>query len=210
MIDSTMHTSTSLILDSIAKQGYAIIEDFLNPKEIQLLIKQAKDLQSSEQMHKASTGRNKGLKKNLNIRGDFIYWIESHHATEGESIYLQSMYEIQKALNQTFFLGLFELESHFAIYPSGSFYQKHLDQFIGKEERKVSSILYLNNEWKDEDGGHLRLFLDKESNTNFIDIRPLAGRLVIFLSSEFLHEVLPAKRERISLTGWFRTRSVNI
>ena len=32
------------------------------------------------------------------------------------------------------------------------------------------------------------------------------GRLVAFLSDRFEHEVLPATRERMSFTGWFRRR----
>jgi len=29
---------------------------------------------------------------------------------------------------------------------------------------------------------------------------------VIFLSARFAHEVLPAKRERLSIAGWFKSR----
>jgi SM-20-related protein len=35
-----------------------------------------------------------------------------------------------------------------------------------------------------------------------VDILPLAGRLVCFRSDQIEHEVLPATRERLSLTGW--------
>jgi SM-20-related protein len=69
--------------------------------------------------------------------------------------------------------------------------------------------LYLNNNWHSDDGGQLRMFLDKKDETKFIDITPQSGTLVVFLSSDFLHEVLLAKRERMSVTGWFRTRSLN-
>jgi len=33
---------------------------------------------------------------------------------------------------------------------------------------------------------------------------------VCFLSERFEHEVLPAKRERVALTGWFRRRGIPI
>jgi SM-20-related protein len=39
------------------------------------------------------------------------------------------------------------------------------------------------------------------------DVLPVAGTLVCFLSDRFEHEVLPATRERLSLTGWFRRRA---
>jgi len=67
----------------------------------------------------------------------------------------------------------------------------------------------LNHEWQDEDGGKLRLYLNETDEFNqekSIDVSPLAGRAVVFLSDTFYHEVLPATKERLSLTGWFFTR----
>jgi SM-20-related protein len=37
-------------------------------------------------------------------------------------------------------------------------------------------------------------------------VLPQGGRLVAFQSDRFEHEVLPARRERMSFTGWFRRR----
>ena len=39
-----------------------------------------------------------------------------------------------------------------------------------------------------------------------LDVPPLAGNLVVFLSGEFPHEVLVTQADRLSLTGWFRRR----
>jgi SM-20-related protein len=207
MSSPNLQNSISTIIEHIAQQGYAVIEHFISPEETLSMANQAKALQSTGEMHKATTGVAKVEKSTL--RGDFIHWIEADQASSAEIVYLNAMTELQQAINQTFFLGLFELESHFAIYPPGAGYQKHLDQFIGKEERKISCILYLNNNWHSDDGGQLRMFLDKKDETKSIDIIPQAGTLVVFLSSDFLHEVLLAKRERMSVTGWFRTRSLN-
>jgi len=207
MSSPALQNSISSIIENIAKQGYAVIEQFINPQEIASLAAQAKILYSAGEMHKAKTGMSK--LENSTLRGDFIHWIEASAASEAEMIYLDTMAELQQSINQAFFLGLFELESHFAIYPPGAGYQKHLDQFVGKVERKISSILYLNDDWKDQDGGQLRMYLDKNDTTRFIDVNPQAGTMVVFLSSDFLHEVLPAKRERISITGWFRSRSLS-
>lgn len=207
MSSPTPQNAISSIIENIAKQGYAVVEHFLSPHEIKALVAQAQALQSTGEMHKATTGIAK--KENTDIRGDFIHWIEEDRASAAEATYLQAMADLQQAINQAFFLGLFELESHFAIYPPGAGYQKHLDQFIGKEERKVSCILYLNENWNTDDGGALRMYLDKKDEVNFMDITPDGGTLVVFLSGDFLHEVLPAKRERMSVTGWFRTRSLN-
>lgn len=207
MTSPTLQHSISTITDNISKQGYAVIEQFLNPQEIACLATHAKFLQNAGEMHKATTGITKV--ENSTLRGDLIYWMEASNANAAEMVYLNAMTALQQAINQAFFLSLFEFESHFAIYPPGAGYQKHLDQFIGKSERKISSILYLNDDWKREDGGQLRMYLAKNDTTRFIDITPQAGTMVVFLSSDFLHEVLPAKRERMSITGWFRTRSLN-
>ena len=54
-----------------------------------------------------------------------------------------------------------------------------------------------------EHGGALRLYLADQTE---LDVLPSAGTLVLFISAELPHEVLPATRERLSLTGWFRRR----
>ena len=207
MSSLSLQNNISQIVDSIATQGYAITKHFLSAEAIKLLSAKAKSLQQAGEMQKATTGLAK-IEAPL-IRGDFIHWIEKDQASDAEVIYLNAMATLQQAINQAFFLGLFELESHFAIYPPGAGYQKHLDQLIGKQERKISCILYLNEGWTASDGGELRMYLDKNDEAKFIDVSPEAGTLVVFLSGDFLHEVLPAKRERMSVTGWFRTRSLN-
>ncbi len=138
------------------------------------------------------------------MRGDSIFWIDESHATPAQRCYLEAMKNLQLAFNQALFLGLFELESHFALYPVGTGYHKHLDQFQGDQSRQVSSVLYLNEGWQVEDGGELRLYLDDKGE--YVDITPQGGKLVLFLSGQFFHEVLPARRERMSIAGWFRQR----
>ena len=108
-------------------------------------------------------------------------------------------------LNRTLQLGLFEFESHFARYAAGTFYARHIDQFRGDSHRKLSCVLYLNENWQLEDGGELRFYLNGDG-AEFEDVLPQGGRLVVFLSGQFAHEVLPAKRERMSIAGWFKTR----
>jgi SM-20-related protein len=70
----------------------------------------------------------------------------------------------------------------------------------------VSVILYLNEGWSPEEGGALRLYLGEDGDGPARDIPPVFGRMVVFWSERFFHEVLPAGRERMSLTGWLRTR----
>ena len=198
----------SEIVQEISQTGYAIIDDFIDADLVKSLAQHAQSLKQTGTMKKATTGLNRDTHQEF--RGDFIYWIEATDASPEEHSYLTFMDELKDAINQAFFLGLFELESHFAVYPAGAGYKKHLDQFVGTEDRKITCILYLNEDWQESDGGQLRMYLSPTETKQFIDISPQGGRLVVFVSSDFLHEVLPAKRERISITGWLRTRSDKI
>ncbi|WP_255856521.1 2OG-Fe(II) oxygenase [Marinobacterium rhizophilum] len=38
-------------------------------------------------------------------------------------------------------------------------------------------------------------------------VEPCYGTLVVFLSDRFPHEVLPARRQRLSLAGWYRVNN---
>jgi SM-20-related protein len=84
------------------------------------------------------------------------------------------------------------------IYPAGTYYKKHLDQFKKDDHRKLSVICYLNKDWREEEGGQLRIYLEEGTQ----EVLPVAGRLVCFRSDLLEHEVLPSTRSRLSLTGW--------
>ena len=101
-------------------------------------------------------------------------------------------------------LGLFSFEGHYAIYPPGGGYARHKDRFRDDDARVLSCVAYLNDEWRACDGGALRIHRDAAPP---LDVLPRGGTLVAFLSERFDHEVLPAARERCSVTGWFRRRA---
>jgi SM-20-related protein len=115
---------------------------------------------------------------------------------------LQQFEQLRRTLNQELLLGLFEFECHLSMYQPGARYARHLDQFRDDDRRRVSCVLYLNENWCTADGGELRIYADG----TYRDVLPQGGTLVIFLSQQFEHEVLPAHRERYSLTGWFKLR----
>jgi SM-20-related protein len=193
------------IADEVAAQGYAVTPDFLSITEVAELASDLRTLQQSGEMRGAGVGKDAEVTNN--VRGDFIHWLEESSASPAQQVYLQRLEELRLALNQTLYLGLFEFEGHFASYPPGAFYRKHLDQFQHDSQRALSCILYLNDSWLEEDGGQLRMYLDENDDTVYRDIQPRGGTLVTFLSARYWHEVLPARRERLSITGWFRTRS---
>jgi SM-20-related protein len=206
-ITQTPSETEETVLEAIGTQGFAVVDDFLPDATVQALHQQAKSLQCDGSLHQAGVGKGADKLVLNKLRGDSIYWLDNDTDSAAQSNYLARMEQLRAGFNQHFFMGLFEFETHFAIYPPGGVYHKHLDQFKGQHERQISAILYLNQDWQKDDGGKLRLYLNGTTDDTHMDIMPVGGRLVLFLSAKFLHEVLPAKRERISLTGWFRTRS---
>ena len=194
------------IIDDLSENGYAVCEDFLPATTIKALADNAQDYYLNNKMSAAKTGKN-ALAHNADVRADCIYWLSEDDLNPDTKAYFAQMHALKQALNIQLLMNVHEFETHFAVYPVNGFYQKHLDQFnagVGLQSRQLSSILYLNADWKASNGGALRLYLNADSS---IDVLPNAGRLVVFLSNTFWHEVLPANRERLSLTGWFKTRS---
>ena len=104
--------------------------------------------------------------------------------------------------------------------PGGSVYPLHIDNPQGlsvDDTRKLTCILYLNPDYKDKDGGELRIFLRGEEGLQTIDIAPSGGRLLLFWSDEIPHEVLPTAPDahvedehldRYALTIWIPTENI--
>lgn len=202
-----MPMNSSAIVDLLAEQGYAVVPDFIGTAEAEALARVARQLREGGLMRRAGVGKGVGNAVNDSLRGDFIHWLDhSAPGSEQQAAYFEALESLRQAVNQGLYLGLFDFEGHFAIYPAGGFYRKHIDRFRNDSRRTLTAILYLNQDWQEADGGKLRLYLEESGEGDFLDIEPRAGTLVTFLSSRFWHEVLPATTERISITGWFRTR----
>lgn len=137
------------------------------------------------------------------IRGDSICWL-TEPLLPAETALMGAFERLRLALNRQAFLGLFDLEIHYARYQAGAAYARHVDQPQGRDQRRVSVVLYLNSEWDAAQGGSLRVY---DGARAVRDIDPVGGRLVCFLSAGLEHEVLPSLRPRWSLTGWFRIRA---
>jgi SM-20-related protein len=190
-----------LILDDLVEHGFAIVPQFLDKANVNILAAAMQERRAL--FHPAGVGRKAGHAVVEQIRGDDICWIEPSDPIAANV--LNQLNELKQSLNAALYLGLDELECHFAAYPKGSFYARHLDQHRGEDSRVVTIVLYLNPEWGEQDGGELRLYLDE---TRHLDVLPEGGTLAIFLSNRFEHEVLIGQRERLSLTGWFRRRAM--
>jgi len=186
------------LADGLAEAGYAIVDDFLSPHEVQGIQLLDGFKNGLLQFKKAGIGKSQEKQINESIRGDYIQWIKPESAEPAMQVYLSKLKELIAFVNQNLYLSLKDFEVHQTIYPVGTFYKRHLDQFKKEDHRKLSVICYLNSDWRESDGGQLRIYLENETK----DVLPLAGRLVCFRSDLLEHEVLPATRERLSITGW--------
>lgn len=196
-----MATDYTLIADVLAEQGYLIIKDFLPEELVRQLYDHVTALPETT-FQTAKIGRQQSSQQLDTVRNDRTVWLSDTHPVE--QAYLEAMAELQMQLNRQLFLGLRDFEAHFAHYPPGHFYQRHVDAFRGQSNRKVSSVFYLNPNWSAEDGGELVIY-DEDGQRRLHTVTPQMGSLVLFLSESSPHVVLPAQRDRYSIAGWFRT-----
>lgn len=199
-MSSTEHISPLDPVELIYSHGLAIVPGFIPADVCQALREDITHLLDAGEFKRAGVGRGQGLQTQDEIRRDRIHWLDG--STPAQQAYLAQMEEYRIALNSRCYLGLLDYEAHFAHYNPGEFYRKHLDAFRGRSNRRVTTVVYLNEGWQREWGGELEIFTEQDES--LLKVEPLAGTLVSFLSDEFPHQVLPASHPRLSIAGWFR------
>lgn len=197
------------LADALVRDGYQIFNQTFPPSLVNGLWQELQSLPENE-LRIAGVGRQDDFQVNRQIRRDKIRWLEG--GTEMQQAFLAWMELVRLGLNRRLFMGLFDYECHYASYAPGAFYKKHLDAFKNplnpaQPNRVLSTVLYLNPEWRIGDGGELLLY-DEDDAQLLETVAPEYGKLVIFLSDRFPHEVLVAHRERQSIAGWFRTQGI--
>ena len=198
--DQNLNTLLDTVADSISTHGCVVLDNALPANLAVGLLQHFKSL-DDEKFRRAGIGRENDFLVNRFVRTDEIHWLDGSHPVTRE--YFEWMEYFREGMNLRLFLGLFDYECHYAYYDAGAFYKKHVDAFRGSNTRILSTVLYLNPDWTPDDGGELVMYTP--DGQSVIDtIAPRFDRLVVFLSEEFPHEVLPTKVSRYSLTGWFR------
>ncbi|MDX2190569.1 MAG: 2OG-Fe(II) oxygenase [Bacteroidota bacterium] len=196
-----MNNSFDDIIQGLMKDGYYVNDHFLSDEMTAQLRENAIELHNHGQFKNAAIGKKNSEMIIENVRNDQIHWLSDSSNNPFETAFLNIINELIIYLNRQAYLGIRSKELHYAIYTPGAFYNKHLDAFQKENKRIVSIVCYLNKHWGAFMGGQLRMYLPE----NQIDIEPLGGRMVCFLSEEIPHEVLPATQNRYSVTGWLKT-----
>lgn len=199
----------SLIIDDLVEKGWSISRDFIPIDLIHRIRNEQIALLEAGEFRQAGVGKGTDFKVRTEIRSDQVLWLNEDEISPEVGIYWKKVMDLKSHINADLYLGLKAFECHFATYPPGSFYKRHLDQFQAVSYRKLSCILYLNEEWQETYGGQLRIFTN-ENFTEHVDIFPEGGVFACFLSDKIYHEVLPTTKQRYSLTGWLRDKEIGV
>lgn len=191
------------VVDGVAAEGIAVVAGFLPEATIAALRAEALRRDGSGLLTAAATGHGAARTVHADVRGDRIGWLDQVDAAPVELELLARLDALRIALNRELTLGVWRYEGHYALYPPGARYARHVDRFRDDDSRVLSLVLYLNAGWHSTHGGALRI---ARAGAASRDVLPQGGTLVAFLAADFEHEVLPASRTRVAVTGWFRTR----
>lgn len=183
------------ILDDLNEFGFAVIDDVYSHEYVHSLVHEC----TSHLAEFRAAGVQNGVVSH--IRSDHILWIDDQLPIAQQ--HLKALEEFSQALNQAFYLGIKEVEAHFACYNAGEFYALHRDNPQQKNDRMISTVFYVHESWQEDWGGQLRL---QDKNGQWHIIQPSPNRLAIF-QSDLLHEVLRSKQQRLSITAWLRSGS---
>lgn len=195
MRDAILPTSWNVeqILDDLDQHGFAVIDEaYTHAYTTQLIQECTQNLNSFRE-----AAIQNGVMSN--IRSDHILWLDPQLVIADQHV--QVLERLGQILNRSFYLGIQNIEAHFACYQAGEFYALHRDNPQGKNGRILSSVYYLHEKWQEDWGGQLRL---QDKNFQWHTLQPTPNRMVLF-QSDLLHEVREAKQQRLSITAWLRS-----
>jgi len=172
------------LIDTLVETRYCVLEHFFDPLLVSALHTELCQHLANHELHAARVGKDDQAERIKEIRGDEILWLTGE--SEAQRQFLLLMEHYRQRLNQQLFLGLEELEAHFAHYPAGTGYQKHLDSFQNDNLRRITIVVYLNPDWSEEDGGQLQIY---DGDQLIAEAHPQSGTLVSFVSEEIPHQV---------------------
>lgn len=199
-----MNAVAEHVIESLATDGWYVGDSIFGASLTAMLADRAAMLAQSGALRTARIGRGEGTATKAEVRSDDTLWLADAPDNPAEQEASIAVHTLGARLNEAFYLGAREAELHFAHYAPGAFYRTHRDRFRDDDARVVTLVFYLNRNWPDDAGGDLVLYADDDSGAIVTRVPPRAGTMVCFLSDRFPHEVLPATRERYSLTGWLR------
>ena len=187
------------------EKPFLVVPEFLPGNTCAALRKEIKDLRAGGKFSVAGIGEDATHDRvNTDIRVAETLFVFPNKVPG-----MEPLYGILEAVRQSLpgSLSAPLTECLLAYYPEGGYYKKHLDSVQNSASvlREFSFLIYLNPSWSQEDGGCLRIFKDPAGldDSDYVDVEPRDGTLVVFKSGSVYHEVLPTKAERTAIVGWY-------
>ena len=218
VVNSTLqyHCPSLMAVESLMERNFFVMDDFISPQEVLALRKEVAKYHENGKMEEGQigtgvSGSNGELRKDM--RDDLIAWLEGSESWVGPAmkkhilrmdIFTQKIAILFDSIKpELSWKGSSRSKIMASLYRGrevGARYVPHYDN-PNKNGRKLTTILYLNPDWRPKDGGLLRL----KTTSEICDISPLGGRLVCFWSDRRVpHEVMPAKdSDRYAITIWY-------
>lgn len=201
----------------LERDGYCVIDGFASSEDAAACVFEMEALRRQGALRAAQIGAGRARQLRTDVRSSFLHWFEERSLSPVQRRIWTRIDALRRDLKSRFRLPLDPeaTEAHYAIYPAGAFYARHRDNFEGdpgeapRNNRILTFVLYLNQAWRPEHEGELRIYVprpdDAAANDNrprMIDIQPVAGTLALFDSLSIEHEILPTRVERRSICGW--------
>ncbi|MDP4963566.1 MAG: hypothetical protein NWQ55_00750, partial [Salibacteraceae bacterium] len=136
------------IAEEILENSISVNDQIIDLETVVALREEATTDYENGAFEKARIGKGIGKQRIAEIRGDQVRWLDKNRATQAQLTYWKWIDGLRNYLSEFFRIHLERTELHFAYYPKGAFYSRHLDQFKEHSDRIFSIILYLNTEWK--------------------------------------------------------------
>ena len=223
---------TASLIEGLAEQGWAHAAHALDPELVAALRAEAEAIDEAGETHAGRIGRGPIETRREAVRRTRIAWLDG--SSPAQRRFLDGAEALRLEINRALFAGLFEFEAHFAVYPPGGYYARHLDAFRPRpgaqasaamgakaaRSRLVSMVVFLNRSWAEADGGRLAIWPgapdgpDDRPDLPALDqippaaeIAPEGGGLVLMMSETIPHEVRLSHAARYAIAGWFRVNA---
>lgn len=173
--------------------GFVVIDDAFDSQSLR------EELEAENVRERISPAKVTSQIFNETIRGDLSTFLDIENSTKPRA--LKALVDWVASIGEQMFATKCRPSVQVACFPAGAAYPRHSDvsSKTNHQSRILTAILYLNDSWREQDGGCLRIFLKGADVTT--DVEPMANRLVLF-PSDLQHQVLETNRERWAVTVW--------
>ncbi|RYD83917.1 MAG: hypothetical protein EOP84_06945 [Verrucomicrobiaceae bacterium] len=173
------------LIEALVQEGAFVWKSALPPVWSDALLNHA--LEQESEFKRARVGLSNGAQVNSELRRDQTKWWDLNALSDVESQVLTFLSAIKEACNRELYLGLQSFEGHYAIYDRGAFYKTHLDRFRSDDARTLSIVLFLNDQWRENEGGELKF---TNSRKQLSKITSIIRILLLLLKRSLLNLII--------------------